>query len=117
MCETEGFDVFLEAGRYDPLVPPELISLEIRFHCREEVLNLHEFWMCDLGDFLAFLSPLSHDTVKEEDELFGEIRDISTSLSRERECVCVWKGKRRWVRFWLSGSCVLTLISFSLVSW
>ena len=27
MCVTEGFDVFLKARRYDPLVTPELVSL------------------------------------------------------------------------------------------
>lgn len=78
--ETEGFDVFLKAGRYDPLVAPELVSLQIWFHRREEVLNVREFWVCDLGDLLAVLSPLIHDTVKKKDELLREVRDVSTSL-------------------------------------
>jgi hypothetical protein len=114
MCETEGFNVFLEARRYGPLVPPELVSLQIRLHRREELLNLHELRACDFGNLLAILSPFSHDTVEEEDELLGEICDVSASLSREK---AERRGKRRWVRFRLSGSCVLTLISFSLVSW
>jgi len=70
MRETEGFDVFLNARRDDPLVAPELVSLQIRFHRREEVLDLCELRVCDLGDLLAVLSPLVHDTVEEKDELF-----------------------------------------------
>jgi len=80
MCETESFDVFLEAGRHCPLIPPELISLQIWLHRREELLNLDELWMRYFGNLLAALSPLSHNTVEEEDEFLGEVRYISTSL-------------------------------------
>ena len=95
MCETEGFDVLLETRRYDPLVPPELVSLQIRLHRHEQFFNLHELWTGDLGDLLATLGPLVHDAVEVKDEPLGEVCHISSGLSR--------------VRFWLSGSCVLDL--------
>ena len=81
MCKADGFNVLLKARRYSPLVPPELVPLQIRFHRREEFLNLCEFRARDLGDFLAL--PLRHDTMEEEDEFLGEVCYISTSLSGE----------------------------------
>ena len=86
MRETEGFDVFLKARRYGPLVPPELVSLQIRFHPGEEVLDLYEHRTYGLGNALAVLGPPSHDTVEAKNELLREVRDISTGLSRERGC-------------------------------
>lgn len=82
MCKAEGLDVFLKAGRYDPLVPPELVTLQIRFHIREESLNLHQLWARDLSDLLTGLSPLGHDVVEEEDQFLRVVRDISVSLIR-----------------------------------
>jgi hypothetical protein len=82
VCEAEGFDVFLEAGGHSPLIPPELVSLQIRLHRRKELLNLGELWARDFGDLLAVLSPLGHDTVEEEDEFLGEVRYVPTSLSK-----------------------------------
>ena len=101
MRKTEGFDVFLEARRDDPLVPPELVSLQIRLHRRKELLDLHELRACNLGDRLAVLSPLRHDPVEEEDEFFGEVRYISTGLSMYKKAGEERKGKRRWVELWL----------------
>jgi len=118
MCEAEGFDVFLEARRYDPLVPPELVSFQIPLHRREELLDLGELWARNVSNLLAILSPLIHDPVEEEDELLGEGCGIPTSLSeKKRQKRGGGGGKRRGVRLLLSGSCVLTLFSFSLVSW
>ena len=82
MCETEGFDVFLDARRYNPLVSPELVSLQIRPYRREELQNLHEFWVCDFGNRLAIFGPFGHDAVEVKDELLGEVCYISTGLSR-----------------------------------
>jgi len=70
VCETDGFDVFLDTRRYHPLVTPEFLSLQIRFHRHEDVLNLHQFWVRDLGYLLAVLSSPVHDPVEEGDELF-----------------------------------------------
>lgn len=90
MRETEGFDVFLKTRRYGSLVTPELVTLQIRFHRHEEVLDLCELWVCDLGDLLAVLSPLIQDTVEEKDELLRVVRDISTGLGRRED-----RGGRR----------------------
>lgn len=89
MSETECFDVFLKTGGYDPLVPPESVSLEILSHPGEELLNLSELWICSFGNILATLAPFSHDVVEEEYEPFGEVRCISGSLIR---------GKRKMKR-------------------
>ena len=82
--ETEGFNVLLEARRYGPLVPPELVSLQIRPYRHKELLDVCELWVGDFGDLLAILSPLGHDTVEEKDEPLGVGRHISTSLGREK---------------------------------
>ena len=85
MRKTEGFDVFLKPRGYGSLVTPELVTLQIRFHPHEEVLDLCELWVCNLGNLLAVLSPLIYDTVEEKDELLREVRDISTGLSRRED--------------------------------
>lgn len=84
MREAEGLDVFLKARRYDPLVPPELVALQIRSHFREESLDLHKLRVRDLNNFLASLGPLGHDAVEEKDEFLGVVRDISIGLIKER---------------------------------
>jgi hypothetical protein len=116
MSETECFDVFLKARRYDPLVPPEPVSLEILSHLGEESLNLSELRICSFGNILTALAPFSHDVVEEEYEPFGEVRCISGSLIRGRGRIEMKTTIGQPVRDWLSESCVLTLISFSLVS-
>ena len=120
MREAEGFDVFLKARRYNPLVPPELVTLQIRSHFREGSFDLHELWAHHFVNLLTGLSPFGHDTVEEEDEFLGVDRDIPTGLIRYRRQgrgVGVGKRKRRWVRVLVEWElCVLTLTSFSLVS-
>ena len=83
MCETDSFDVLLEAGGYDPLVPPELVSFQIWFHLGEQSLHMFELWARDFGNLLAPIGSLIHDVVEVEDEPLGEVRYISTSLSME----------------------------------
>ena len=80
MGKAEGFDVFLYPRTYDPLVPPELVSLQIRFHLRKPSFDLLELWMCDFCNVLPGLSPLGHDVVQVEDQSLGAIRDVSTGL-------------------------------------
>ena len=82
--ETEGFNVLLEARRYGPLVPPELVSLQIRSHVRKDSLDIHEPGASDLSDLLAGLGPLGHDPVEEENESLGGVRDISAGLIKKR---------------------------------
>lgn len=91
MCETDGFDVLLEARGYDPLVPPELVALQIWLHFRKQSLNMFELWARDFRDLLAPLSPLIHDVVEVKDELLGEVCYISTSLGVE-ETEGEWKA-------------------------
>ena len=68
MGEAEGFDVFLGARRYNPLVPPEPVPLQVQFHSGEQVLNLFELWLYDFRDLLAVSSPLVHNVVEERDK-------------------------------------------------
>ena len=85
VCKAEGFDVFLEARRHGPLVPPELVALQIWLHGREDLLDLHELRVRDLGNLLAIIGPLGRDTVEEEDQLLREVCRVSASLSGETE--------------------------------
>jgi hypothetical protein len=80
MCEAEGLDVFLDSRGYDPLVPPELVSLQIRLHSREVSLDLLELWVRNFGNPLASFSPLGHDVVEVEDKSLGVVRDIPAGL-------------------------------------
>jgi hypothetical protein len=85
VCEAEGFDVFLYARRHGPLVPPELVPLQIRLHGREDLLDLYELRVRDLGNLLAILGPLGRDAVEEEDQLLREVCRVSAGLSGETE--------------------------------
>ena len=82
VCEADGFDIFLKAGGYDPLITPELVTLQIQSHFREKSLDLREFWVCDFKNLLTGLGPLGHDAVEEEDEFLRVVRHISTGLIR-----------------------------------
>ena len=84
MSKAKRLDVFLKARRDDPLVPPELVSLQIRSHVRKDSLDIHEPGASDLSDLLAGLGPLGHDPVEEENESLGGIRDISAGLIKKR---------------------------------
>lgn len=85
MCETECLYIFLQARRDVPLIAPETLAFNLRLHSCEQPLYLDESLASLSRDraevsMLARLDTLSDETMQEEYDFLGEVRDVAAGL-------------------------------------
>ncbi len=85
--EAQGLNVLLQTRRHVPLIARKPLSCQFRAHPCEEGLDFSQFALgarrSMVADVVVGLCRIvCNNAVEEEDDLFGEIRDIATGLWR-----------------------------------